>query len=84
MKDKINIKLHLESEHKYLSFLIKNGDAKNKSLREELLKRTVQELDNINNYLMINCCHEIIKDYTPKGEEEVMIKYCNNCGLTLR
>ena len=84
MEDKINIKLHLESEHKYLSFLIENGDANNKSLREELLKSTAQELDNINNYLMINCCHEIIKDYIPKGEEEVMIKYCNKCGLTLR
>jgi hypothetical protein len=77
-------KMMLESERKTLIFLIKEGDEANKELREELLQNTIKELESVEKYLMNNCIHDIIDDYIDIDDKTISIKYCNNCGLTLR
>jgi hypothetical protein len=77
-------KMMLESERKTLIFLIKEGDEVNKELREELLQNTIKELESVEEYLMNNCIHDIIDDYIDIDDKTISIKYCNNCGLTLR
>lgn len=77
-------KIMLESERKTLIFLIKEGDEANKELREKLLQNTIKELKSVEEYLMNNCIHDIIDDYIDIDDKTISIKYCNNCGLTLR
>tara|TARA_B110001469_G_C9635259_1_gene318385 strand:+ start:1733 stop:1990 length:258 start_codon:yes stop_codon:yes gene_type:complete len=77
-------KMMLESEKKTLIFLINKGSISNKALREKLLQHTIKELEKVEEYLINNCVHEIIEDYIDIDEKCIRIKYCNNCGLTLR
>ena len=86
MEDMIYLKQLLESEQKYLSFLINLGNSENRILREKLLELNKQELKKINEELDKVCKHSIVvSDYVEDHKGNMIkIKYCNNCGLNLR
>lgn len=84
MNEKIYLKQLLESEEKYLTFLIEYGNPENKLMRENMLGITKRELLETKNYLHKHCKHEIVTDYIDHIDSTIRVKYCNNCGLTLR
>ena len=84
MDEKIYLKQLLESEEKYLTFLIEHGKPENKLMRENMLEITKKELLEAKHYLHKHCQHEIVTDYIDTMNSTMKIKYCNNCGLTLR
>lgn len=86
MEEILFIKQFLESEQKYISFLIESGSSENKILREKLLDKNKQELKNITEQLNKKCNHSvIITDYVEDSRSNMIkISYCNNCGLNLR
>ena len=85
MNEKLYLKNLLESEQKYLHFLIESGSIKNKSMRESMLEKNKQELNSINDFLMKNCQHNVVEDFIDNiFNGLVKINYCDKCGLTLR
>lgn len=78
VNDHIYLKQTLESERKYLERMLEMGNEEHYELRLTLINKNKQELENVNDYLRIKCCHQwIVDEYTSEDE----VKYCNNCGL---
>jgi hypothetical protein len=81
----IQLKHLLESEKKYIEYVLENNLSKNKRLRETMLINNSVELSIIKNFLYDNCTHEWVSDDIDISVDVMKkIKYCEKCGLTHR